>query len=159
MARAKRGPARQLVLGIGNLLLGDEGVGVHAAHALMDEPLPEGTRVLETGTAVLEAMDELEAADRVIVMDAMQADGAPGSVYRVALEDCRQKSHIGSLHGFDIQRVVALSGRTDLPEVVVIGMEPGKIDWSVEMSPAVADGFPAFLNAVRQEIELGCHSA
>lgn len=159
MDRAKKGPARQLVMGIGNLLLGDEGVGVHAAQALMRETLPGGTCVLDTGTAVLEAMDELETADRVIVMDAMQADGAPGSVYRVALGDCRQSGPIGSLHGFDIQRVMALAGRTDFPEVIVIGMEPGTIDWSMDLSPAVSDGFPRFLNAVRREMASGCHSA
>ena len=134
----------QLVMGIGNLLLGDEGVGVHAAQALMSETLPEGTWVLDTGTAVL---------------DAMQANGTPGSIYRIALKDCEQAGNIGSLHGFDIGRVVALSGRTDMPEVIVLGMEPARIEWSVELSSEVSGMFARYLDIVRQEIDSAYPSA
>ena len=154
MVQENRGYPEQLVLGIGNLLLGDEGVGVHAAQMLMSEALPEGTRVLDTGTAVLDAMDALAAAERVIVMDAMQANGTPGSIYRIALKDCKQAGNIGSLHGFDIGRVMALSGRTDMPDVIVIGMEPARIEWSVELSPEVSGMFAPYLDMVRQEIDL-----
>jgi len=149
----------QLVMGIGNLLLGDEGVGVHAAQALMSETLPEGTWVLDTGTAVLDAMEALAAAERVIVMDAMQANGTPGSIYRIALKDCEQAGNIGSLHGFDISRVVALSGRTDMPEVIVLGMEPARIEWSVELSSEVSGMFARYLDIVRQEIDSAYPSA
>ena len=60
-----------LVLGMGNMLLGDEGVGVHAALALMED-CPAGTEVLDIGTAILDALPALERAERVIVMDAMK---------------------------------------------------------------------------------------
>ena len=61
-------------MGIGNLLLGDEGVGVHAARELLKEELPEGIKVLEIGTSILDALPELEKAHRVIVLDAMSRE-------------------------------------------------------------------------------------
>jgi hydrogenase maturation protease len=138
-----------VVLGLGNLLLADEGVGVHAAHALLREGL---TNVVDVGTALLEALPALERADRVVVVDAVQAGGPPGSVYRVPLEKMQRKEVIASMHGFDLPRTLALAGRTEAPEVIVIGVEPATMSWSMELSPAVAAALPAVLAAVRTEL-------
>ena len=143
---------KQLILGIGNLLLGDEGVGVHAAQVLLTETLPGDTEVLDIGTAILDAMEAMETADRIVIVDAMKADGQPGSIYRIPLENCKKTEQIGSMHGFDINRVMALSGRTDQPEVIVIGIEPAVIDWSTELSPEVTAIFPTVLDTIRQEV-------
>jgi hydrogenase maturation protease len=58
---------RTLILGIGNLLLCDEGVGVHVALALQQEQLPENVIALDVGTAFLDALPEIEKADRIII--------------------------------------------------------------------------------------------
>lgn len=141
-----------VILGIGNELLGDEGVGVHAVRSLEKEPLPPGTRTLEVGTAILDALEELESADRVIVLDAMKDGGEPGTVYKTTLDQCSGSSCIASMHGFDIFRVMALAGRNTLPPVTVFGVEPGVIDWSLELSPQVADSLPHLLDAVQDEL-------
>jgi hydrogenase maturation protease len=142
-----------LVLGIGNLLLGDEGVGVHAARALLKEGCPDGTEVLEVGTAILDALSALEKAHRVIVLDAMKYEGNPGTVYRIPLGRCRSSQCIASIHGFDIFRVLALLGREYPPEVLVFGVEPRHLDWSTELSPEVSEAMPFLLKAVRRELE------
>ena len=100
---------KTLVLGLGNLLLADEGVGVHAARALMEKGCPEDTTVLDIGTAILEALPDLEIADRVIIIDAVKADGVPGSVYRMPYEEFLKPEVIASMHGFDLSRVLALT--------------------------------------------------
>jgi hydrogenase maturation protease len=141
-----------LVLGMGNLLLGDEGVGVHAALSLIED-CPPGTTVLDIGTAILDALPALERAERVIIMDAMKAQGDPGTVYRVPLSQCKGSQCIASMHGFDIFRVLALTKRREAPEVIVLGVEPACIDWSMELSPQVANALPFLLEAVRNEIE------
>lgn len=141
-----------LVLGLGNQLLGDEGVGVHAAEELLRGPLPSGVVVLDVGTAVLDALPAMEAAERIVVVDAVRADRAPGTVYRVPFDEMRRPQVIGSVHGFDLSRALALSGRTDEPEVVVIGVEPETIDWSLELSPPVQEAMPAVLEAIRAEV-------
>ncbi len=65
---------KTVVLGFGNLLLGDEGVGVHAAQVLSGN-CPEGVEVRDIGTAILEAIPDFEKADKIIVIDAMKAHG------------------------------------------------------------------------------------
>jgi len=141
-----------IILGLGNELLGDEGVGVHAARLLQEQKLPAGTRVVEVGTAILDALPEFEHADRIIVLDAMKDGRSPGTVYRIPLADCRGSACIASMHGFDIFRVMALAGRSDLPPVMVFGMEPAELGWSMQLSPAVRESLPYLLEAVREEL-------
>ncbi len=143
---------RTLILGIGNLLLCDEGVGVHVARALQQEELPETVVILEVGTAFLEALPEIEQADRIIIVDAMQADHAPGTIYRVPFEDCVKPECIASLHGFDLSRVIYLAGRETPPEAVVIGVEPARIDWGTELSPEILEMVPSIIETVKKEI-------
>jgi len=143
---------KTIVLGIGNLLLGDEGVGVHAARALAKGLTLSDTEVLEVGTAILDALPALEKADRVIVLDAMEDHGDPGTIYRVPMDQCTGKSCIASLHGFDIKSVLALAGCEEPPEVLVLGVEPAVIEWSMELSPQVKEALPKLLEAVREEI-------
>jgi len=144
---------KTLVLGIGNLLLGDEGVGVHAVRTLQQETWPEEVVTLEVGTAFLEALPEIERADRIIIVDAMQADHEPGTIYRVPFDDCVKPEIIASLHGFDLSRVLYMAGSTSTPEVIVIGVEPARIDWGTELSPVIRKAMPAIIEAVRAEID------
>lgn len=137
---------------MGNLLLSDEGVGVHAARALIQEGILGDVSVLDVGTAILDALPAIEEADRIIVVDAMKAGGQPGSVYRIPYNECARTECIASLHGFDLSRVMALAGRKELPQVIVIGVEPHVIDWSLELSSVVKSALPAVVEAVRQEV-------
>jgi len=141
-----------VILGLGNELLADEGVGVHASRRLQEEPLPPDVAVLEVGTAILNMMSELEDARRIIVIDAMKAGEAPGTIYKIDLAECSGARQIASLHGFDIFRVLALAGRSDIPPVTVFGVEPERIDWAMTLSPIVSKSVPALLEAVREEL-------
>lgn len=141
-----------LILGIGNLLLCDEGVGVHVARALQQEELPPEVTTLEVGTAFLDALPSLEQADSVIIIDAMRADHAPGTIYRVPFEDCLKPECIASLHGFDLSRIMFMAGRESPPEMVVIGVEPARIEWGDELSPVIREAMPAIIAAVKAEL-------
>jgi hydrogenase maturation protease len=147
---------KTLVLGIGNLLLGDEGVGVHAAHALLAAGCPENVTVLDIGTAILDALPAIEQADRVIVLDAVMADGVPGSVYRIPFDDLVQAPCIASMHGFDLSRLLALTERRDVPEVLVLGVEPASMDWSLELSPPVQQALAILLREACKELGMAC---
>jgi len=143
---------KTLVLGIGNLLLCDEGVGVHVARALKRELLPENVVTLEVGTAFLDALPEIEQADRIIIVDAMQAEHAPGTIYRVPFADCVKPECLASLHGFDLSRVIFMAGRESIPETVVIGVEPARIDWGTDLSPEIQEMVPSVIDAIKVEI-------
>jgi hydrogenase maturation protease len=86
-------------------------------------------------------------------MDAVKADGVPGSVYRMPLESFTWAQCIASMHGFDLSRVLTLTQRHTPPQVLVIGVEPARIEWSMELSPEVAASLPIVLETVRNEIE------
>jgi hydrogenase maturation protease len=143
---------KTLVLGIGNLLLGDEGVGVHAARALLEAELPVATEILEVGTSILDALPDLKKARRVIVLDAMKYDGNPGTIYKIPHDQCRGSLCIASMHGFDFSRLMVLMGKNELPEVLVFGVEPKNLGWSMELSKPVADALPLMVEAVKREV-------
>jgi hydrogenase maturation protease len=144
--------AGTVVLGLGNLLLGDEGVGVHAARALAAAGVA-GAEVLDVGTAILDALPALERARRIVVVDAVEAGGSPGSIYRFPIERALPGPTLAGLHGFDLTRALALAGAEDASrDVVVLGVQPARIEWSLELSAAVQAALPDLLSAVRAEV-------
>jgi hydrogenase maturation protease len=141
-----------LVLGMGNLLLCDEGVGVHVARALSECELPANVSVVEAGTAFLDVLSDIERADRILLIDAMEGGGAPGSVYRVPFDQCKHPDMLASLHGLDLSRVFYMAGNNRSPKVTVFGVEPALIEWGTELSPTVQRMLPAIQQAILEEL-------
>jgi hydrogenase maturation protease len=141
-----------LILGLGNLLLSDEGVGVHVARALAERELPSDVSVVEAGTAFLDVLPDIEKADRILLIDAMEGGGTPGSVYRVPFDQCVHPDMLASLHGFDMSRVLFMAGNNRAPEVTVFGVEPARIEWGTELSPVVQRMLPAVEKAILSEL-------
>ncbi len=75
-------PQKTLVVGLGNILMGDEGVGVHAVRALERHALPPGVECLDGGTGGFTLLEPLESADRIILIDAAADGNPPGTVTR-----------------------------------------------------------------------------
>lgn len=131
-----------LVLGLGNILLGDEGVGARVAERLQAlYCFPEGTRVLEGGTLALDLLPDVEDTDRLLVIDAVDMGAAPGEMVRIVDEDVpvflsiKVSPHQMGLA--DILSAARLRGRT--PEKLVLwGIQPGVIDATLELSRPVA---------------------
>jgi hydrogenase maturation protease len=151
---ADRGPQNTVIMGIGNLLMGDDGVGVHAARALMINKLPHWVTVLDVGMAFLEALSSIEKTERIIILDAMMASGEPGTVYRSMLHECSAPERIDSLHNFDVFRLLALAQNDKPNTIVVFGVEPDEIKWSMDLSPKVSASIPLLVEAVCREIGL-----
>ena len=108
-----QGKGKVIVCGIGNTLLQDEGVGVHLVRELKKLPLPASVELIEAGTMLLDYLFELREARQVILIDAMKADGPPGSVYLLDAEELLQNEvdHPLSLHqvgAVEILRIMAL---------------------------------------------------
>lgn len=141
-----------VIMGLGNELLGDEGVGVHAVRQLKQYHLQEDVELVEVGTAILDSLYFFEHADRILIIDAMKDTSPPGSVYKISLNQCAGNHMICSMHGFDIFRVMALVERSSPPEVLVYGVEPELLEWSMELSDRVAKSIPYLLDAVIDEL-------
>lgn len=144
---------RTAIVGVGNTLMRDDGVGVVVARALMDAGLPEGAEAIDAGTSP-DAAYELATADRVIVIDAARLGGDPGTVYRLTADEASTAGDgLRSCHDMGlVQMLLALSGRR-IPEVRILGVEPKEIDWGIGLSEEVAAAVPYIVEIVQQEVK------
>ena len=108
----KRRQPRILIAGLGNYLLRDDGIGVHAVRTLQQTPLP-GVIVAEVGTAVLDALHLLEWADKILAIDAMQAGGPPGTLYTFGVDAVEGPGMQTSLHELNFLAALDFLPRQD----------------------------------------------
>ena len=142
---------KTMILGVGNLLLRDEGVGVHVATNLMEFPLPDDIEVIEGGTDGFKLFHLIMEADRLIVVDCVKGGGEPSSIYRFDLDDYEHFPDIykTSVHQISIEEVITLSGAfRKPPQTTIIGVEPAEIEMSMELSPAVEAKLPKVMELV-----------
>ena len=143
-----------LVLGVGNLLLKDEGVGVHLAQRMMKMDLPENVEVVDGGTATLDILPLVDGVDRLIIVDALKGGETPGTIYKLTPEDIVQDNQEPlSLHQIDLLQMLdmcALIGSK--PSTVIIGIEPKEVDFAVELSPEVEGMIPRVIELVLKEV-------
>lgn len=150
MTRMKK-QIKVLVLGLGNELLTDDGVGVHVVRMLRKEPPLEGILAADVGTGILHAQHLLEQAAYVIAIDAVRAGDEPGSVYRFDIDQA-QSNQPASLHELGIVELMQLIPEPDRPKVTILGIEPDKIDYGMELSPAVEAAVPGVVRIVQKMI-------
>ena len=142
-------PPPYLILGIGNGLLSDDGVGVHAARILEAVPPPH-TTVGAVETDFLSAIPFLEQCAKVLVIDAMYAGRPPGTLYRCRGEDLREAGPKHSLHAFGLLGTLELLEAKHRPEVHILGVQPGRTECSQQLSPEVARALPQVVHAARR---------
>lgn len=156
VGQAKR---RIVVLGVGNILLGDEGVGVHVVKELEKRDLPENVRLVDGGTGGFNLIGIVAEADVLIVVDTLDTDAGPGSIFRMTPEDIRRpdpamRTSIHDIGLIDALDLAAMSGYR--PRTVIIGVTPERIDWGTELSERLAEVVPAAVDRVLQEIDSVC---
>lgn len=148
-----RGTGKILIMGIGNLLLGDDGIGVHALHKLETCRLPDDVELLDVGTAFIDAVSHVEGVMHLIILDAVQGGGPPGSVYRIEVNPDEHTRESISLHGISIINILKFA-RSGMPEsITILGVEPAVIDWSMDLSDSVETAKPLLIDAVLNEID------
>jgi hydrogenase maturation protease len=147
---------KTLVLGIGNVLLQDEGVGIHAVDELQRRfELGADVEVLDGGTAGVELLRYLDGRERVIVVDAIAAGHPPGTVFRVEGEDVPRSFHRRiSPHQIGLSDVLATALITDAfpVEIVMFGVEPHTMKTGLELTPLVEASLDKLVGAVVEEL-------
>ncbi|RLC87110.1 MAG: Ni,Fe-hydrogenase maturation factor [Chloroflexi bacterium] len=147
---------RILVLGLGNPLRGDDGVGPRVVEELTRRGLPEGVTALDGGTGGLDLLQVLEGWERVVVVDAADVGREPGQFVRFTPDQARlvAAGDRFSLHHAGLSEVLTLAdalGRA-LPEMVIFGVQPAGIGWKEGLSPAVETALSVLTDAVLREI-------
>jgi hydrogenase maturation protease len=145
-----------LILGIGNILLRDEGVGVRVIEQMQQIPLPEDVELVDGGTAGADLLDVLAERQKVIVIDAVQADCQPGTVLRFSADDLTQPDRLGmSLHELGLGQALKMTKKLgcEPKEVVVFGIKPRDISCGLELSEEIAAAVPKVAELVIAEIK------
>jgi hydrogenase maturation protease len=151
----KLSDGRILILGVGNLLLRDEGIGVHVAQRMMGMDFPPEVDVLEGGTDGFGLMHVILQASHLILIDAVKGGGPPGSIYRFGIEDCPPfpDTFKTSVHQISILEVINLSSLVGpTPKTTVIGVEPKCMDMGMDLSPDIEGKIPRVIELVREEV-------
>jgi hydrogenase maturation protease len=143
-----------LILGIGNILLRDEGIGARVIEAMRDVPLPEGVEILDGGTSGADLIDEIADRRKLIVIDALKADAEPAAIFRFTDKDliARTEGTI-SLHEFGrVETLLAAKHLRCTPrKVVIFGVQPKNITSGLDLSGEVAAVVPHLIRLVLEE--------
>jgi len=146
------------VLGIGNILLTDEGFGVRVIEKLFEQyDFPENVAIVDGGVLGIHLLGTLSKTRHLIVVDAVKNKQAPGTLYRLEKEELPERILMkNSLHQTDFLETLTLCQMIDqAPEtIVVLGAEPQDIEThSVELTPAVAGRIDETVRCVLQELD------
>jgi len=137
-----------VILGLGNLLLSDDGVGVHALRALGADP-PPGAELVDVGTSVFSAQAALDRATEVIAIDAIDMGQPPGTIGRFEVDTDPARPALFSLHDFDLPALIRSMPPARRPRAVVVGGQPERVELGLELSATVSAALPVLLQAIR----------
>ena len=142
----------KFVLGIGNTLLRDEGIGCHVANALAEIPLPD-VEIIDAGTCP-DVWQFIEDTDKLIIVDAVKGGGMPGQIYRFHLEDITlEQKPLLSMHDIGlVDNLILMQLRQNIGETVIIGVEPKDINWGLELSPELQGKMSQIIDTVLSEL-------
>lgn len=147
-----------LVLGVGNILMADEGIGVQIVNKMQTLDLPENVELLDGGTAGLDLIPYMKDKKKIIIIDCIDTDDPPGTVYRMTPLDLQEINTftISSMHQIGLAETIQLSRLLgNDAEMVIIGITPKNYkDYSLEISPELKAVVNRVIEFVIQEIEL-----
>ncbi|RLI35472.1 hydrogenase [Candidatus Bathyarchaeota archaeon] len=146
------------IIGCGNPLAGDDGLGIYAARKLAEMKLPEGVEVVEAGTPGLGLLSFLENADAVIIVDALKRGSPPGTLHRVEAREIIKEGKPLSAHDLGVEEALTLGFRL-LPEkmpkkILIVGVEAGRVESFREgLTQEVEKALPKLLELILREVE------
>ena len=144
---------RIVIVGVGNLLMKDEGVGIHVIKHLQEINMPPDIELIDGGTAP-DLIAYIRAGDKLIIVDSAQAGGEPGAIYRFLPEDlATDTGTLASAHELGVElnlKLMSLMGN-EPREIAIIGVEPKEIDWGTELTEELQNKLPEIIDAVLKE--------
>lgn len=145
------------IVGVGNRLLGDEGVGLHVIDKLSQIPMPPYVNIIDCGCDLLDLMAYINEPERILIIDAIRAGGEPGQIYsfdysRLASTKIEMRS-AHQVKTVDALRLIKLvcPALAD-SEIVVIGVEPKTMELGSDLSKEVGESIAEVTRSVLEEI-------
>ncbi|MFP4026927.1 MAG: hydrogenase maturation protease [Candidatus Brocadiia bacterium] len=143
------------IIGLGNLLMSDEGIGIHAIRTLQDGCQDEGVVWIDGGTDPWAALWEARDCQHVIIIDAVEGNALPGTLYRCDIEEVESETGGLSLHDTSLSQIVAFEGSVGnaFASVTVLGIEPDRLDFGIGLSQTCSKKLSELMRVVRCEID------
>ncbi len=159
----ERRDIKTLILGVGNLLLSDEGVGVRVIERLQAEyDLPEQVQVLDGGTLGLDLLYYLEGVENLLIIDAVEMETEPGELLRMEGEEVPSFLSVKmSPHQIGIPDMLFAAKLSDLfpRNIVLWGIQPEKLDVGMELSPLINAKIDILVGKTLAELDSWGYSA
>lgn len=151
------GKTKTLILGLGNSLLCDDGVGIYVAAELKNRVNRPEITVMETGVAGLSLLDLLVGHDKAIIIDAIQTtDGKAGQIYRLDPKAFDTALHTASAHGIDFPTALEFGRKLGLhlpQQIVIFAVEASDVNtFNEECTPEVRQAIPVCVEMVLREV-------
>jgi hydrogenase maturation protease len=148
--------SKTLVLGLGNLVHSDDGLGVHAIQSLTNDPrVPSDVVLMDGGTQGLSLLPHISSVQHLLVIDALNVGEAPGTLLRAegkALQNLPGKASVHQLGFADLMVALELLG--ELPKkIVLLGVQPLSNEWSTELTSPVREALGSLLDAVIEQLK------
>jgi len=148
---------KTLVLGLGNPILSDDGVGIKVAHEVANQFNSPQVTVAETSAAGLSLLDSIVGYDKVIIIDAIQTEeGNTGQIYRMGLQDFSSAKHFSSPHQINLVTALELGKMLDLAmpqKITIFAVEAKDItNFSEKCTPEVERAIPEAVKMVLEEL-------
>lgn len=144
-----------VIIGIGNILLKDDGVGVHTINCLRSENIPSAIELVDGGTSTLNILGYFLDYSRVIIIDCLRAGYEPGTIYKINPDEISNyKSENLSLHDVQILDVIKMANMIGkFPKVTIIGIEPKEISLNTELTETIKNKVPEVIKHIKNELE------
>ena len=147
------------VLGIGNSILSDDGVGIHVVECLKAEDIPPGVVLSVGGTGGSALIDMIEESNRLIIVDAIVTGSPPGTIHELSLKDILSiiPIHLASSHDIDFLTIFGLGeeilGKRLPSEVLIIAVEAADVtSFSEECTPHVKDAINKVVRLIKSKL-------
>lgn len=148
---------RIVVLGVGNILLSDEGVGVHAVNRLAElYDLPAEVEIIDGGTSGMDCLDQVSEADHLIIADCMRSKKEPGTITRLTGEQIPAffRTRISPHQVGLSDMLAALNFHGMMPKnIVLYGVEPESFALGMEPTPTIAARLPELVERLAAELD------
>ncbi len=146
-----------LIVGVGNPLLGDEGIGVYAVRNLSQLPLPPDVDLLDCGCDLLNLVSYIYKPKKIIIIDAIRAGGKPGRIYRFDLDELETiQTTTRSAHQLQTVDALRLLKKVcpclSRCEIILIGIEPKAMELSGDLSEEVTESMADLTRLVLEEL-------
>ena len=144
------------MIGAGNILMRDDGVGVEVMKRLQTRSFDVPVEFFDAGTAIQDVLPQVADAQAVVVVDALQADDEPGSLFKLTPEDLQddldeQRLSLHQVSLLEFIQLAKLSG-SRVPPVTLFGVVPAEVGWCLGLSPTLEGQLDKIVQTIHDEI-------